>query len=117
SGTFVGVTRRLRELNPAIRCISLQPDAPFHGLEGWKHMETAIRPSIYDDTLADENLEVGTEDSYHLVNRIAREPQRGRRTARLLPRSKEDSARSARRDRHRVRRLRRKISHRAFLGR
>jgi cysteine synthase B len=73
SGTFGGVTRRLKELNPAIRFISLQPDAPFHGLEGWKHMETAIRPSIYDDTLADENLEVGTEDSYHLVKRIARE--------------------------------------------
>jgi S-sulfo-L-cysteine synthase (O-acetyl-L-serine-dependent) len=73
SGTFVGVTRRLRELNPAIRCISLQPDAPFHGLEGWKHMETAIRPAIYDDTLADENLEVATEESYVLVKRIARE--------------------------------------------
>ena len=73
SGTFVGVTRRLKGLNPAIRFISLQPDAPFHGLEGWKHMETAIRPSIYDDTLADENLALGTEDSYHLVKRIARE--------------------------------------------
>ncbi len=73
SGTFVGVTRRLKELNPAIRFISLQPDAPFHGLEGWKHMETAIRPSIYDDALADENLEVSTEDSYHLVKKIARE--------------------------------------------
>jgi len=73
SGTFVGVTRRLRELNPAIRCISLQPDAPFHGLEGWKHMETAIRPAIYDDTLADENLEVATEESYALVKKIARE--------------------------------------------
>src|SRR5258706_139065 len=73
SGTFVGSTRRFRELNPAIRCISLQPDASFHGLEGWKHMETAIRPSIYDDTLADENLEVGTEDAYRLVKRIARE--------------------------------------------
>ena len=73
SGTFVGTTRRLKELNPAIRCISLQPDASFHGLEGWKHMETAIRPSIYDDTLADENLEVGTEDAYRLVKRVARE--------------------------------------------
>jgi cysteine synthase B len=73
SGTFVGVTRRLRELNPAVRCISLQPDAAFHGLEGWKHMETAIRPSIYDNTLADENLEVGTEKSYGLVKKIARE--------------------------------------------
>ena len=73
SGTFVGATRRLRELNPAIRCISLQPDAPFHGLEGWKHMPTALRPAIYDDTLADENLEVGTEGAYHLVKRVARE--------------------------------------------
>ena len=73
SGTFVGTTRRLRELNPAIRCISLQPDAPFHGLEGWKHMETAIRPSIYDDTLADEDLAISTEDAYRLVKRIARE--------------------------------------------
>jgi cysteine synthase B len=73
SGTFMGTTRRLRELNPAIRCISLQPNAPFHGLEGWKHMETAIRPKIYDDALADENLEVGTEDSYRLVKRMARE--------------------------------------------
>jgi cysteine synthase B len=73
SGTFVGTTRRLKELNPAIRCISLQPDAAFYGLEGWKHMETAIRPSIYDDTLADENLEVGTEDAYRLVKRVARE--------------------------------------------
>src|ERR1700730_1208472 len=73
SGTFVGVTRRLKELNPAIRCISLQPDASFHGLEGWKHMETAIRPAIYDDTLADENLEVSTEESYVLVKKIARE--------------------------------------------
>jgi len=73
SGTFVGTTRRLKELNPAIRCVSLQPDASFHGLEGWKHMETAIRPSIYDDTLADENLEVSTEGAYHLVKRVARE--------------------------------------------
>jgi S-sulfo-L-cysteine synthase (O-acetyl-L-serine-dependent) len=73
SGTFVGTTRRLRELNPKIRCISLQPDGPFHGLEGWKHMETALVPSIYDAALADENLEVSTEDSYKLVKRIARE--------------------------------------------
>src|SRR5205807_1761009 len=73
SGTFVGTTRRLKELNPAIRCISLQPDASFHGLEGWKHMETAIRPAIYDDTLADEDLVVSTEDAYRLVKRIARD--------------------------------------------
>jgi S-sulfo-L-cysteine synthase (O-acetyl-L-serine-dependent) len=73
SGTFVGTTRRLRELDPKIRCISLQPDGPFHGLEGWKHMETALVPSIYDATLADENLEVSTETSYKLVKRVARE--------------------------------------------
>jgi cysteine synthase B len=73
SGTFVGVTKRLKELNGYIRCISLQPDAPFHGLEGWKHMDSALRPAIYDDTLADENLEVETEASYRLVKRVARE--------------------------------------------
>jgi cysteine synthase B len=73
SGTFVGTTKRLKELNPKIRCVSLQPDASFHGLEGWKHMETAIRPAIYDDTLADENLSVSTEESYRLVKRLARE--------------------------------------------
>jgi cysteine synthase B len=73
SGTFVGASRRLKELDPSIRCISLQPDAAFHGLEGWKHMQTALRPAIYDDTLADENLEVATEEAYRLVKRIARE--------------------------------------------
>jgi S-sulfo-L-cysteine synthase (O-acetyl-L-serine-dependent) len=73
SGTFVGTTRRLRELTPKIRCISLQPDGPFHGLEGWKHMETALVPSIYDPTLANENLAVSTEESYRLVKRLARE--------------------------------------------
>ncbi len=73
SGTFVGTTRRLRELNPAIRCISLQPDASFHGLEGWKHMATAIRPTIYDDSLADEDLAISTEEAYRMVKRLARE--------------------------------------------
>ena len=73
SGTFMGATRRLKELNPAIRCISLQPDASFHGLEGWKHMATAIVPPIYDATLADANLTVSTEDAYRLVKRAARE--------------------------------------------
>ena len=73
SGTFVGTTRRLRELNPAIRCVSLQPDGPWNGLEGWKHMPTALRPAIYDDALADENLEVSTEDAYRMVKRLARE--------------------------------------------
>src|SRR5579859_700046 len=73
SGTFVGTTRRLKELNPEIRCISLQPDGPWNGLEGWKHMPTALRPAIYDDTLADENLEISTEEAYRMVKRLARE--------------------------------------------
>src|SRR5271154_2267619 len=73
SGTFVGTTRRLKELNPAIQCISMQPDSGFHGLEGLKHMPTAIVPAIYDSTLADENLEVQTEDAHAMVKRMARE--------------------------------------------
>jgi cysteine synthase B len=73
SGTFMGVTRRLRELNPKIGCISLQPDGPFHGLEGWKHMDSALVPAIYDHMLADENIEVGTEAAYKLVKITARE--------------------------------------------
>src|ERR1700739_3326925 len=71
SGTFVGTTRRLKELNSKIRCISLQPDGPWNGLEGWKHMPTALRPTIYDDTLADQNLEISTEGSYQRVRRLA----------------------------------------------
>lgn len=73
SGTFVGTARRLKELDPKIECISLQPDSPFHGLEGLKHMPSAIVPKIYDPSLADRNLEVGTEDSYAMVRRLARE--------------------------------------------
>jgi len=73
SGTFVGTTRRLKELNPKIRCISMQPDSSFHGLEGLKHMATAIVPSIYDASLADENLEVLTEDAQRTAKRLARE--------------------------------------------
>jgi len=73
SGTFMGTTRRLKELNPAIRCISLQPDSSFHGIEGAKHMATAIVPKIYDPTLADQNLEIATEDAHAMARRIARE--------------------------------------------
>ncbi len=73
SGTFVGTARRLKEFNPKIRCISLQPDSAFHGLEGWKHMETAIVPKIYDATVADEALVIRTEDAYRMVKRLARE--------------------------------------------
>jgi S-sulfo-L-cysteine synthase (O-acetyl-L-serine-dependent) len=73
SGTFMGTTRRLKELNPQIRCISFQPDSGFHGLEGLKHMPTAIVPGIYDASLADENLEVQTEDAQRIVKQLARE--------------------------------------------
>ncbi|HXZ13939.1 MAG TPA: cysteine synthase family protein [Candidatus Sulfotelmatobacter sp.] len=73
SGTFVGTSRRLKELNPKIRCISMQPDSGFHGLEGLKHMATAIVPAIYDPTIADEDLAVTTEDAQRMVKRLAKE--------------------------------------------
>jgi S-sulfo-L-cysteine synthase (O-acetyl-L-serine-dependent) len=73
SGTFMGTTRRLKELNPAIRCISLQPDSAFHGIEGAKHMASAIVPKIYDASLADENIDIATEDAYAMARRLARE--------------------------------------------
>jgi cysteine synthase B len=72
SGTFVGAGRRLRELKPEVKLISMQPDSPFHGLEGLKHMETAIVPGIYDPKLADEEVEVATEDAHTMVKRLAR---------------------------------------------
>lgn len=73
SGTFVGTSRRLKELNPKIQCISLQPDSPFHGIEGAKHMATAIVPKIYDPALADRDLGIATEEAYEMVRRLARE--------------------------------------------
>jgi cysteine synthase B len=73
SGTFVGTGRKLKELNPGIQLISLQPDSPFHGLEGLKHMASAIVPGIYDQGLADVNLEISTEDAYEMVKRLARQ--------------------------------------------
>jgi S-sulfo-L-cysteine synthase (O-acetyl-L-serine-dependent) len=72
SGTFVGTTRRLKELNPDIRCISMQPDSPFNGLEGLKHMATAIVPPIYDASLADRNVEIETEAAYIMAKRLGR---------------------------------------------
>ncbi|HEX6881412.1 MAG TPA: PLP-dependent cysteine synthase family protein [Terriglobales bacterium] len=72
SGTFVGASRRLKELNPNIRCVSLQPDSPFHGIEGAKHMPTSIIPDIYAPELADEELEIGTEDAYAMIKTLAR---------------------------------------------
>jgi cysteine synthase B len=73
SGTFMGTGRRLREVNRSIKLISFQPDSPLHGLEGLKHMETAIVPGIYDPALADEDMRVSTEDAYRMVRRLARE--------------------------------------------
>lgn len=73
SGTFMGTGRALRKHNPNIRLISFQPDSPFHGLEGLKHMATAMVPKIYDSTLADEDLAVSSEEAYVLVRRMARE--------------------------------------------
>lgn len=73
TGTFMGVTRRLKELNPAIQCISMQPDGPLHGLEGLKYMPTAIVPKIYDPSIADDEIAVDTEDAHKMVLRLARE--------------------------------------------
>ena len=72
SGTFIGTTRRLRELNPAVRCYSMQPDSPFNGLEGLKHMPSAIVPRIYDPALADRNIEMETERAHAMARRLAR---------------------------------------------
>jgi len=73
SGTFVGAGRALKKYNPAIKLISFQPDSPFHGLEGLKHMSSALVPRIYAPALADEDLSVGTEDAHRFVRRLARE--------------------------------------------
>jgi S-sulfo-L-cysteine synthase (O-acetyl-L-serine-dependent) len=73
SGTFTGTGRRLKVFNPNVRAISMQPASPLHGLEGLKHMETALVPGIYDPTLADANVEVETEDAQAMVRRLARE--------------------------------------------
>jgi S-sulfo-L-cysteine synthase (O-acetyl-L-serine-dependent) len=73
SGTMTGTGRRLKELNPNIELIAIQPDSPLHGLEGLKHMETAIKPGIFDAHLPDRTLTVGTEESYSMVKRLARE--------------------------------------------
>ncbi|MBS1603168.1 MAG: pyridoxal-phosphate dependent enzyme, partial [Bacteroidetes bacterium] len=67
TGTFVGTGRRLRELRPSIQLISLQPDFALHGLEGWKHLETAIVPKIYDPSVADDNEEVSTEEAHRII--------------------------------------------------
>ncbi len=73
TGTFMGTTRRLKEHNPAIQAVSVEPDSPFHGLEGLKHMGSAIIPAIYNPHVADRALEVETEAAYEMVKRLARE--------------------------------------------
>jgi cysteine synthase B len=72
SGTFMGTTRRLKELNPAVECIAMQPDSPFHGLEGLKYMATAIVPPIYDAALADRHVEQSTEGAYEMAKHLGR---------------------------------------------
>jgi cysteine synthase B len=73
SGTLMGTGRALREWNPQIQIVAVQPDAPFHGLEGLKHMPTALRPGIFDPDFPDRTLEVSTEEAYQMVRRLARE--------------------------------------------
>src|SRR5215471_21137799 len=73
SGTFVGTARRLKKFNPTIKLISFQPATAFHGLEGLKHMESAIVPGIYDSTIADQDLRVESEDAFDMVRRLARD--------------------------------------------
>ena len=73
SGTLMGTGRRLRQYNPQVQVISLQPDSAFHGLEGLKHMPTAIKPGIYDEALADRNLPISTEATHEMARRLARE--------------------------------------------
>jgi S-sulfo-L-cysteine synthase (O-acetyl-L-serine-dependent) len=73
SGTFVGTSRKLKDLNRQIRCISVQPDSPFHGIEGAKHMASSIVPNIYDPSVADQEISVTTEEAHQMLKRLARE--------------------------------------------
>jgi len=73
SGTFMGTSRRLKELNPSLKAVAVQPDSPFHGLEGMKHMSSTILPGIYDATLINETIEVETEEAMKMTLRLARE--------------------------------------------
>ena len=120
----MGTTRRLRELNPAIKCISMQPDSPFNGLEGLKHMATAIVPPIYDPALADRNIDMPTERAYAMCKRLARTQglllgiSAGAAVAAALDIAEEEAARRPRsRHRHHPPRLRRQIPLRPLLDR
>jgi len=73
SGTFIGTSRKLKELNRNVRCISVQPDSPFHGIEGAKHMASSIVPKVYDPSIADQEISVSTEEAHEMLKRLARE--------------------------------------------
>ena len=73
SGTLIGVGRYLQEYNPAIELIAVQPDSPLHGLEGLKHMPSAIKPRIFDQELPDNVIEIATEEAYGMVRRLGQE--------------------------------------------
>jgi cysteine synthase B len=73
SGTLMGTGRRLKELNPNIQIVAVEPATPLHGLEGLKHMETSIVPGIYDPRVHDRKVSVFTEDAYEMCCRMARE--------------------------------------------
>jgi cysteine synthase B len=73
TGTFTGVARRLKEFDPAVQCIAMEPDSPLHGIEGLKHLESAVVPGIYDPRLPDETVRVGTENAQAMTRRLARE--------------------------------------------
>lgn len=73
SGTLMGTGRRLKDHNPDVQIVALQPDSPFHGLEGLKHMPTAIKPGIYDEFFPDRQLGISTEATYEMARRLARE--------------------------------------------
>ena len=70
TGTFIGTGRRLRELKPSVKLVSFQPDSALHGMEGWKHLETAVVPTIYDPSVADENIEITTEEAYEMLKKV-----------------------------------------------
>jgi len=73
SGSFMGTTKRLKSYNSGIKAIFMQPDSPFHGLEGMKHMETTIKPGFFDESIIDGRIEIGTEEAYEMTRRLARE--------------------------------------------
>jgi cysteine synthase B len=72
TGSFIGTSRRLKQYHSGIHCIALQPDGPLHGLEGWKHLETAEIPGIYDNQVADQVIEVSSYDAFKMIDRVAK---------------------------------------------